>query len=132
MPEEKAGVVEKLKDVLIRRHEVLFAYLHGSFLRQRFRDIDIAVYVRKIKKRAVDFEIELEIELEKRVGYPVDVRVLNQAPLSFRFKVIKDGKLLCSRNENKRSDFEGITFAEYHDFSPYRRRYLKEVLGLEV
>ena len=43
---EKAHVTSALRDLLEFREEVLFAYLHGSFVNgSRFRDIDVAVYL---------------------------------------------------------------------------------------
>ena len=80
--------------VLKRRNEIEFAYLHGSFLEGDFRDIDLAIYLNKLKtkKDALEYELALERELENIVNIPVDVRVLNNAPLSFRFNTIKGGR----------------------------------------
>jgi hypothetical protein len=47
-PEQKQLVKAQIQDVLVSREEVLFAYLHGSFLLDvPFEDIDIAVYLRE-------------------------------------------------------------------------------------
>ena len=125
---QKKGIIDELTRLLREREEIIFAYLHGSFLTHDFRDIDIAVYLKKDED--VLYEVELGVELEKILKFPVDVRVLNSAPLTFKFKVIKDGLLLFSRDERIRSDFEALTISEYHDFSYFRRRYRREVLGI--
>jgi len=125
---QKKEIIDELTRLLREREEIIFAYLHGSFLTHDFRDIDIAVYLKK--DEGVLYEIELGVELEKILKFPVDVRVLNSAPLTFKFKVIKDGLLLFSRDERIRSDFEALTISEYHDFSYFRRRYRREVLGI--
>ena len=43
----------------------------------------------------VNFSARLEIEL----GVPVDVQVLNMAPLPFKFHVLTEGRLLYSRDD---------------------------------
>ena len=58
------------------------------------------------------------------------MRILNAAPLAFRFKVIKDGILLCSEDERKRSDFESLTLVEHHDFAVHKEAYRREALGI--
>ena len=43
---EKVQLREKIKSFLESRREILFAYLHGTFIDgENFRDVDIAVYV---------------------------------------------------------------------------------------
>jgi len=125
---QKKEIIDELTRLLKEREEIVFAYLHGSFLTHDFRDIDVAIYLKEDED--VLYEVELGVELEKILKFPVDVRVLNSAPLTFRFKVIKDGLLLFSRDERIRSDFEALTISEYHDFSYFRRRYRREVLGI--
>jgi len=46
--EEKQKVLEKIKMVLEKDDEIVFAIVHGSFIeRDSFRDIDIAVWIKK-------------------------------------------------------------------------------------
>lgn len=125
-------IKDSILHILNGKMEITFAYLYGSFLENLFRDVDVAVYMDKelTKKDALHFELALERELEEETGFPVDVRILNYSPLSFRFKVFKDGYLLLTRDERIRSDFECLTIVEYHDFNFYRKRYRREALGL--
>lgn len=125
---QKKEITNKLTGLLKKREEIVFAYLHGSFLTHDFRDIDVAIYLKEDED--VLYEVKLGVELEKFLKFPVDVRVLNSAPLTFRFKVVKDGLLLFSRDERIRSDFEALTISEYHDFSYFRKRYRREILGI--
>ena len=119
-------------DILKERKEILFAYLHGSFLEDYFRDVDVAIYVKEMRdKRAVlEYELVLERVLEEVIRFPSDVRILNNAPLAFRFGVLKKGILLFSRNERVRCDFENLTFVEHHDFEFHRETYRREALGI--
>lgn len=130
--DQKGKIREKITDILKNKQEQVFAYLHGSFLEGNFRDIDLAVYLNKSKdkKEMLEHELSLEREVEEHIGFPVDVRILNHAPLPFRFTVIKEGTLLFSKNENVRSDFESLTFVEHHDFDFYRETYRRDALGI--
>lgn len=130
----KEKILGKIIDTLMDEDSIIFSYLHGSFLDNHFRDIDLAIYVQTTlnKKEALKLELKLERELEEKIKLPIDVRILNYSPLSFRYNIIKDGKLILSRNENLRCDFASLSIREYLDFNFYRKRYMKEVLGLEV
>jgi uncharacterized protein len=75
----------------------------------------------------VVFEIEIETELEKITGCPVDIRILNGAPLSFCQQVIRNGEVILDSDPDTRADFEGRTLKKYFDFSRFRTRYLREV-----
>ncbi len=132
--EEKQAVITAVRSLLESHADMSFAYLHGSFAAgSGFRDIDIAVYLKQVPASLLDHELRLEAELMKAVGgCPVDLRVLNGAPLSFRYNVIKGGLLLFARNDDERADFVEHTLSAYFDFAPYRALYLKETLGLGV
>lgn len=128
---DKSAIRNSLKSALEEYPEIVFAYVHGSFVKDGpFRDIDIAVYLKEAPPSALEYELALEAPLIRATPYPVDVRVLNNAPLSFRYQVIKQGRLLLVRDDNARSDFQEITLAHYCDFAPFRRLYLKETLGI--
>jgi predicted nucleotidyltransferase len=125
---EREKIKLEIKEALSKKDEILFAYIHGSFIERRpFRDIDIAVYVRE--KPSTFYEMELEDELTELTGFPVDVRVLNDAPLTFRFRVI-GGELLFSKDEKGRCRFEEETMAKYHDYYYYLELYRREALGI--
>lgn len=132
--EEKEDIRSKIKEDLLEEDGISFAYLHGSFLSGEFNDIDLAVYFsdyeNRDKKEILDFELRKEVEISKLVGFPVDLRCLNDAPNSFCYNVIKDGELLFSDNESLRSDFESLILVKHHDFQRYRERYRKEAVGV--
>jgi len=126
--EDREKIKKRITDFLINRKEVLFAYIHGSFIENRpFRDIDVAIYVDGDHDLA--YELEMEEELTWFVGFPVDVRVINDAPVMFRFKAL-GGELLFSKDDNARCEFEEGTLREYHDYSYYLRRYGRDLLGI--
>jgi len=122
---------EQLSHFLAERREVLFAYRHGSSLDQEyFNDIDVAVFLEKktlVSLDACEYETSLSLALQKKIGYSVDVKILNRAPLSFRYQATK-GILLFSKDEAARENFLCRTWMEYFDFQPAAKIYLKESL----
>ncbi|MEW6068693.1 MAG: nucleotidyltransferase domain-containing protein [Nitrospirota bacterium] len=126
----KKTLTKKIAAMLSEHKEILFAYLHGSFLKENsFHDIDIAVYLKKVPSSPLTYELEMEKKLSDAAdNHEVEVRILNISPLSFRYNVIKDGLVLFDRDDNKRCDFQEATISSYFDFEPYRKLYLKETL----
>ena len=131
---QKVDVVDRISSYLMEKHEEIVAvYLFGSFnAEEQFSDIDLAVLVDTPLDDPLFFEINLETELEKIVNYPVDVRILNKAPLSFCGEVIRFGTVIVDQRPNFRADFQGRILKQYFDFTPFRRRYLSEVVNAPI
>ena len=131
---QREKIVNRFSSYLIERYEEIIAvYLYGSFnTAGRFSDIDLAILVDSPPDDPLFFEINLETELEKVVKYQVDVRIINQAPLSFCQEVIRSGTVLVDRRPNLRADFQGKVLKQYFDFTPFRRRYLYEVVNAPI
>jgi len=127
--EQKTLISRKISSYLNDQYQdIVFAYLFGSFVtEERFNDIDVAVFIKNSEVKILEFELDLENELEKVVRVRIDVRVINEAPLAFSQNVIRSGKVIVDREPNLRADFEGRILKQYFDFSPFRRRYLAEV-----
>jgi len=100
---DKEEILAQIRSILQKRPEVVFAYCHGTFLAEnkiKFRDIDIALYLKEdFKKETFNYEQEIADLLEKKIKYPVDVKVLNVTPFYFLNNVFRTGKLLFSRND---------------------------------
>jgi predicted nucleotidyltransferase len=130
--EKRLQVIETIKTVLQRQPNIVFAFLHGSFLSEpSFRDIDVGVFLgAKNALPHLDLELDLSERLEDALDseFPVEVKVINEAPLSFRFHVIR-GELLFTRNEDFLVDYMTSTARQYLDFAPLRQRYIKEAMA---
>jgi predicted nucleotidyltransferase len=133
-PEERRGIQRILSGFLEGEEGILFAYLHGSFSEGRpFRDIDVAVLVEETKipqRKGLDFELRASIKLEERVKIPVDVKVINYAPLGFQYHSTAGTMLMC-RNDDVRIGFLTRIRSLYFDFAPGRKRFLLEMLHAE-
>ena len=99
----KEDILNQITSVLKRKTEVVFAYCHGTFLAEnkiKFRDIDIALYLKEdFKKETFNYEQKIAELLEKKIKYPVEVKILNVTPFYFLNNVFRTGKLLFSRND---------------------------------
>lgn len=127
----KDKIIEELRYHLSEEKSIIFAYLHGSFLDTTdFNDLDIAIYLDEeasIKSDPIDLEISMSLKIDKFLHLPVDVKILNFAPLSFRYHATR-GNLIISRDETVREEFICRTWSEYFDFQPVSRIYLQEAL----
>lgn len=113
--DEKERLLTSLKKELEEFDDVVFAYVHGGFVEMEvFRDIDVAVWI-KDPQDAFYYEVDVSAMIEARLGAPVDLHVLNQAPLSFRNHVFAGGKLLFSRDEEARIRLVDETVRQYAD-----------------
>lgn len=72
------------------------------------------------------------ITMKHKLKYPMDIRIINRAPLSFCQSVIRNGRIVVDRDPNMRADFEGLILKQYFDFAPFHRRYLCEVKNAPV
>jgi uncharacterized protein len=115
---------------------VVFAYLFGSQATGRTHprsDVDVGVYLENSvpPERYLDLRLSLPRALEKaRVGN-VEVIVLNDARLALRGRVLRDGKLLYSRNEPARVRYASKTLREFFDFEiharPLDEKFLRDI-----
>ena len=129
---EKDRLIERVSGLLEEKEYILFAYLFGSFVTsESFQDIDIAVYVRD-GARSVALELDIERDIENALRMQVDVRIINNAPLSFIYNVLKNKILAVDRDKAFRADFEGLIYKEYFDYLHLRKEYLREILNAPV
>lgn len=134
--EQKNSLTSRIKDLLLSEKSTLFAYLYGSFLGAGpFRDIDVAAYADPAAFKNTDKMFSYGLSLAAKVdlavsGVTVDLRLLNLAPTPFKFGVITKGKVIFTRDDQKRIDFEVRTRSLYFDFLPHLKLHHRSlVLG---
>ena len=128
---KRHDVLEKVTTIISAKPEIAFAFLYGSFLEESvFRDIDIGISITGIDVSGFwDYECMLaqQIEDELNQSITVEVKVINSAPVSFCFQVVR-GKLLFARDEEPLLKFMVSTARRYLDMSPLRRTYMIEAM----
>lgn len=128
--DERERIERTLVAVLESEPDLEFAWLHGSFLvADKFRDIDIGVHLSAPIEVRSQRGLELSVRLDQEIGFPIDVRVLNDAPVTFLFHVFREGRLLLSRNDERLADLMERTVREYLDAAPLLRQATIEAYG---
>lgn len=123
-PAEREAILRHLAERLEQRDEVLFAYVFGSFaLGGWFGDIDLGVYVRPEllpERGALSLAFDLADYLERGLDVPVEVHIINDAPLHFQVEVIR-GQALLSRDPIARAGFVERVLLAWWDTEGLRR-----------
>jgi predicted nucleotidyltransferase len=128
--EKRESIVRPIVAQLAQHPEILAVVLYGSFLnRERFRDIDLALLVdeRRLPPESfLDYELDRLEELSRLSKFPLDIRIVNRAPVLFRYAVTQ-GRVLFCREERTWVEFRERTWKEYLDFEPVARLYIQEL-----
>jgi len=111
---------------IVAGRPVMLAYLYGSVAEGRPRrssDIDIALVLTPgIALAAYDrmlLELRIAAEVEERCGVrEADVRSVDAAPLMVQGRVVSEGILLYSRDEDFRVRYEVYTRKRFFDYQP--------------
>lgn len=117
---------------LAQQGEVLAAYLFGSVARGQathLSDVDVAVLLDPSlgAEARVERQLALMLALDDVADREVQVTVLNDAPPSLAYRVIREGKLLYEGDRLQRVAFEARTLQIYFDIQPMLE-YHREVL----
>jgi predicted nucleotidyltransferase len=87
-------------------------------------DIDLGVLYEVPPAARLDAgPLDLEGDLERRLGRTVQLVVLNSAPVDLRIRVLRAQRLLVDRNKPARIRFEVATRNEYFDLEPMLLEY---------
>jgi predicted nucleotidyltransferase len=138
-PAQKRRLIAAMAEALGRYPQVAFAFLYGSLLeRSDVRDIDLGIYLEPTAQELCEglwtFEGSLGTQLERAVDgvagapIPVDVRVVNRAPLPAQFAVLS-GELVYLADVDEFARVVEFVVPRYLDLEPLRERALREVLS---
>jgi len=114
---ELTELKERLKRVLLREGNVIYAVLFGSAARGEMRedsDVDLAVKFR-MKPDLVELG-RLSAELESEVGFPVHIVDLDDAPPPLRYEIFKEGVVVMVRDETLLAEDKARAIMEFLDF----------------
>lgn len=129
-PEAREALVCRLTAELEKEPAVGFAYLHGSLLdSETVHDVDVGLYLRETDaERGSVIASELSARLTVAAGLPVDIRVLNEAPLSFVYHVLR-GRLLVCRDEDLLTAMLEDVARRYLDLAPLLHQGTKDAFA---
>ncbi|SDL04087.1 type VII toxin-antitoxin system MntA family adenylyltransferase antitoxin [Halarsenatibacter silvermanii] len=130
---------ELITELLREKEEIIFAYIFGSVvsgLDNKLSDVDLAIYVdeENIKETgSFGYRSRVIVELEKAVGEKIDLVILNNASVTLSYEILQKGKLLFTRSNSLRREFQENIMRKYLDFLPllavqekYQKKRLRE------
>jgi len=128
--EERHRIEQCLAAELASDRSVTFAYLYGSFVEsQPFHDIDVGIYLENVRAdRLGATALGLAQRLSDRARIPVDVRILNVAPVSFLYHVLR-GQFVFCRDDGVLAEVMERTVSRYLDIAPLVRRGTREAFA---
>ena len=124
----------RLADFFSKQEQVKLAYLFGSEAKGkagRLSDIDIAVLFDGSlnKKQRFDLQLKLIGDISEILKTDrVDLLIINDAPLSLNYEVIRANHPLFVRDRNEKIDFEQGILSRYLDRRYYEKRASSEFL----
>ncbi len=124
----------KLIDFLSKQEHVRLVYLFGSVAKGKagkLSDVDIAVLLDESldKKQRFDLQLELISDISELLKTDkIDLVVINEAPLSLKFEIIKANCPLFVRDGMEKIDFEQMVMSRYLDRRYYEKRASSEFL----
>ena len=129
LPSNIEDLIPQAVAYLQSRTDILFAYLFGSFARDKhfpLSDVDIAVYFKEpsdVQEKKMEILGTLTDILQTD---EIDLVVLNRAPLPLRMKILENKKVVVDREPFLRHHYESLTMREYFDFSILEKQILNK------
>lgn len=119
--------LNKLINKTKQDNDILAVFLFGSRVRDEDysrSDIDICL----VASSSLHTPSEL---FKKRLSYlklfDMDIQIFQQLPIYIRMRIIKEGRLLFCRDEDKLYEITFNLIREFNDFEHIYRSYLEEV-----
>lgn len=121
-------IEEDIGKVLDAHEEVQVAYLFGSTARKTSHedsDLDIGLLLDEEFEPDALYTSRISGEIEKKIKpkRTVDVRIMNEKPITFQHQVLKYGKQIFVRDEKERIKFETYVYDRYLDYKPFFEQY---------
>jgi predicted nucleotidyltransferase len=126
-----SGIVEHIRRVIARHHDIILAYLFGSQVEGNvgpLSDIDVALLLDKpdetgTVRNTVRSAIASAADQER-----VDVVFLNRAAVQLAYSIIVAGELIYERDAYTRVEYEAKIMSLYFDYLPVLRAQRSDLL----
>jgi len=126
----RSRIFNRLASELAEEPGIRFAYVYGSVLgSESIHDVDVGLYLDDSQlTRRSEISGALADRLSVAVEMPVDVRILNAAPITFLYHVFR-GHLLFSCDEELLADLLEEVPRLYLDMAPLLRQSTKDAFS---
>jgi predicted nucleotidyltransferase len=128
------GQDKRVVEFLSKQEHVKLAYLFGSVAagkEGKLSDVDLAVFLDESLSKKERFNLQLKLigELTSILKKDrIDLVIMNDAPLSLNYEIIKANHPLLVRDEGEKIDFEHGILSRYLDRRYYEKRWAAEFL----
>jgi len=122
---------DALRQALEREPDVAYALLFGSHARgtaHAASDVDIAVELRSGAARDVRALGALASRLESAAGRPIDLVLVDEAPIGLAYRIFRDGDLLVERDHGALVARKARAILDYLDWKPMEDLFTQGVL----
>ena len=125
---------KEVKEFLQKQDLVELAYLFGSVAMQRagkLSDVDLAIFLDESLDKKERFKIKLRLisDLENILKTDrLDLVIMNDAPFSLNFEIIKASYPLFIRDKNLKVDLEQYILSRYLDRQYYDKRWADNLI----
>jgi len=114
-------ILDRLKHQAAEWPELKLAVLFGSTARGKARpksDVDLGIL---LDPYSPELRFQVEADLGRAAGRPVDVVLLDDAPPLLRFEIAREGVLLFQRDDHRWTDFKAKAMVDWWDWAPTHR-----------
>ncbi len=128
------GQDKRVVEFLSKQEHVKLAYLFGSVAEGKegkLSDVDLAVFLDESLSKKERFHLQLKLisELTRIMKTDrIDLVIMNDAPLSLNYEIIKANHPLLFRDKGEKIDFEHGILSRYLDRRYYEKRWAAEFL----
>jgi predicted nucleotidyltransferase len=107
--------------------DAVAVYLYGSVARGtagQGSDVDVGLLLEEDPPPTLQgLKLDLAADLELLLEVPVQLVILNRAPVDLIHRVLRDGELVLERDRSRRIRFEVQKRNEFFDLQPILQRY---------
>jgi len=131
---ELTGQEKRVVEFLNKQKRVKLAYLFGSVAEGKegkLSDVDLAVFLDESLSKLERFNLQLKLisELTSILKTDrIDLVIMNDAPLTLNYEIIKANHPLLVRDKGQKIDFEHRILSCYLDRRYYDKRWTAEFL----
>jgi|SRR3989344_553956 len=115
--------IEKIK----RDKEVIAMLIFGSYVRgENHKDIDVCLV---LDKKYPDKEMtNKRVEYYSDISSKFDIQIFQQLPVYIKVKILKEGKIILCKDEDKLYEIAYDAIKEYDNFKEIYTSYIKNAL----
>jgi len=117
--------IQKILEKAKKDKQVIAVALFGSSLKSKGRDIDLCLF---LDKKYSNLEMSKQrMDYLKIADKEVDLQIFQQVPIYIRIRILKEGKILLSKNSPELYEIAFSTIKEFGFYKKLYTMYLQEV-----